>query len=122
MLDAWLELKQQRDEIDARLTDLSVAIAAEYDHPDDGTKTHRVDGYKVTVSGRINRTINDELWYSIRQGVPKSLWPVRDKLSVDAKGVKYLKDKHPETWAIVATAITERPGKPGVKVEREVDA
>jgi hypothetical protein len=46
---------------------------------------------------------------------------VRDKLSVDAKGVKYLKDKHPETWAIVATAITERPGKPGVKVEREVD-
>lgn len=115
----WAALKEERDTIDAQLNDVGAQLAEALEHPDEGSKTHQVGDYKVTLTGRVNRTIDGDKWYTIRNGIPKTMWPVREKLSADARGCRYLADKHPELWAVAATAITEKPGKPGVAVKRE---
>lgn len=113
----WSILDEERKTIEAEMTTLAEQLAAELDHPDEGSKTHNLDGVKVTVTARVNRTINGDTWYAIRNGIPKTMWPVREKLSADARGCRYLAEKEPKLWAVAAAAITERRGKPGIKVE-----
>lgn len=113
----WHALKMQRDKLDSAMAKVSDELAAMLEHPDEGSKTHACGAYKVTVTGRVNRTIDGDKWYTIRAGIPKTMWPVREKLSADVRGCRYLAEKHPELWAVAAAAITEKPGKPGIKVE-----
>jgi len=113
----YLALKAERDDLQTQIDALTEELASRLEHPDEGSKTHTMDGVKVTVTSRVNRTIDERAWASIRSGVPKNLWPVKEKLTVEPKGCRYLAENHPEMWAVVAGAITEKPGKPGVKVE-----
>ena len=36
---------------------------------------------------------------------------------LDTKGVKWIQENDKELWQLLATAITEKPGKPGFKIE-----
>lgn len=113
----YLALKTERDDLDTQMTALTEELASRLEHPDEGSKTHNLEGVKVTVTSRVNRTIDERKWREIRSGVPKNLWPVKEKVTVEPKGCRYLAENHPELWGVVAGAITEKPGKPGVKVE-----
>ncbi|MFA5650376.1 MAG: hypothetical protein WC914_04480 [Proteiniphilum sp.] len=112
----WLALKHQRDDINSQMSALAQELAGQLEHPDEGSKTHILDGYKVTVTARVNRRVDVKKWHAIREGIPRSLWPVREKLEADPKGCRYLAENSPETWAVVAAAITEKPGAPGIQV------
>ncbi len=112
----WLALKQERDDVDGQMRAIAVELANRLEHPDEGSKTHQLDGYKVTITARVNRRIDAKKWHAIREGVPRTLWPVKDKLEADAKGCRYLAENNPEMWAVVAAAITETPGTPGLQV------
>ena len=115
----WLALKRERDDIDEQMSALAVEVASRLEHPAEGSKTHTLDGYKVTVTARMNRRIDAKKWHAIREGIPRTMWPVKEKLEADPRGCRYLAENQPDVWAIVAAAITETPGKPGLEV-REV--
>lgn len=114
----WLDFKQQEDLARNNRITVEQQIIDEYGCKDEGSQTHKPDGYKVTITGKINRTLDPAAWDSVADRVPANLSPVKYKPSLDTKGLKYLKENEPDIYRIVAEAITAKPAKPAVKVEK----
>lgn len=83
----------------------------------EGSKTHQAGEWKVTVTGKLNRTLDRAAWESIASDVPEHLRPVEYKPSLDLKGLRYLESHHPDIYRRVAEAIVTKPGKPAVEIK-----
>lgn len=118
LFQQWLDFKQQEELARNNRITVEQQIIDEYGCKDEGSQTHKPDGYKVTITGKVNRTLDAAAWGSVADKVPANLSPVQYKPSLDARGLKYLKSNEPEIYRIVAEAITAKPGKPSVKVEK----
>lgn len=92
-------------------------IAAALEHPEEGSKTHAVGGYKVTIKGVVNRRVDWELFdgvcFTLPVGVPP---PVVQKRELDMRGVRWIQANEPALYARLATAITATPGAVQVEV------
>lgn len=73
---------------------------------------------KVTVTYGVNRTVDqaalNALWPQLPEGA-RRVFPV--KHGIDLKELRYWQANEPETYAVIAQAITAKPAKPSVKVE-----
>ncbi len=87
--------------------------------PDEGSKTQDAGRYKVTVTQRINRSLDDRAWAMVEAKIPEALRPVTymSVPKIDPVGVRWLRDKEPGFFRLLATALTEKPAKPSVTVE-----
>jgi hypothetical protein len=83
-----------------------------------GSQTHDVEGWAVTITAKINRTMDWVRWDSARVNVPEGLWPVQEKPVLDTKGVKWLKENDPANYAVVASCMTSKPGKTAVTIKK----
>jgi len=83
----------------------------------EGSQTHDAGTYKITVTSSMTRKLDEKKWKEIESSIPEDLRPVNYKPSIDLKGIRYLQENYPETYAIVAKALTVTPAKPSVKVE-----
>lgn len=99
--------------------DAETALVALLGAKDEGAQTHRGNAYKVTVTGVVNRTVDEGALDAVRERVSPEIFAkaFRYKPAVNDSGIRYLRDNEPELYAIVATAITAKPGKPSVRVE-----
>ncbi|MFU8817398.1 MAG: hypothetical protein ACNA7W_18785 [Pseudomonadales bacterium] len=82
----------------------------------EGSVTSDVDGFKVTVTNRVNRKLDPAVWSAVGEQIPAELRPIKTRIELDDVGVRWLMNNEPELYAIVATAITATPAKPGIKV------
>jgi len=113
---AWLEAKRREDEaIQARLQ-IEKEITTALDSKTEGSITHKVEPYKVTLSQPIYRKIDMGVWESVKSAIPMEAWPLKMKVEVDDTGCRWLMENRPDLWKLAATAITATPGKIGVKV------
>jgi hypothetical protein len=85
----------------------------------EGSKTESIDGYKVTFTSKINRTLDEAKWLEIMDQVPERLHPIEVKttLKVVDKGMRWLEENNQDIYRLVAQAITSKPAKIAVKVE-----
>lgn len=113
-----LAKKAENDAKDKRIS-IEAELAALLEFPEEGSKTHNVDDYKIVIKGVINRKLDEEKWQQIESQIPENLRPVKTKLVLDDTGVKWLKNNEPEIYAIAAEAITVTPGKTSVSVEHK---
>jgi len=116
----WLDAKRAANEAAARLKKAAAALAEAVEVRAEGAKTHTIDErYKVTVTQPIARKVDRDAWEAIREEIVPALHPVKYKttLMADDAGCRYLINNEPDTWRKCATAITEKPGAVGVKVE-----
>lgn len=113
---AWLEAKRREEEAKASRIKIEDEISEALDAKAEGSITHKVEPYKVTLSQPIYRKMDWEMWKTIKGDIPAELWPVKMKLEVDDAGCRWMMENRPDLWAIVAKAITATPGKIGVKV------
>jgi hypothetical protein len=81
---------------------------------EEGSKTHAVGSYKVTITGRINRKIDWELFDQVSSKIPETLWPV--KRTLDVTGVKYLANNEPQLYKVLSPALTVEPAKTTVSI------
>lgn len=113
----WLLAKRAEDAArDARIqveADIIDALGCE----EEGSKTHDLEGVKVTITGKINRTLDRAAWEGVAPSIPENMRPVEYKPSLDLKGLRYLQDNEPDLYRMVAEAITAKPGKPSVSVK-----
>ena len=114
----WLEAKSREDQAKEERIEAEQKIVDEYGCKDEGSQTVKPDGYKVTITRRMNRTIDEAAWDSVSGKIPANLSPVKYRPSLDNRGLKYLRDNEPEIYQIVSEAITAKPGKPSIKVEK----
>lgn len=117
-IEAWenakrieAQAREQRIEAEQALID-ALGCKAE------GSQTHTVGDRKVTIQGKMNRCLDENIWQSIARQVPEELRPVKYKAELDMKGVRYLMESHPDVWAMVANAVITTPGKPYVTIKR----
>ncbi len=80
-------------------------------------KTFKPDGFKVTINRPLYRKLDTDKWQEIASRIPVALRPVKTKVELDEKGYNWLRDNDPDNYRVVATAVTEKPGKASVKVE-----
>lgn len=113
----WLEAKHEEDYARARRIEIEKQMADALQIPEEGSKTHKIDGYKITVTQPVNRKIDLEAWDKVSDRLPIGMHPVKTKVEADPAGCKYLANNEPELWARVSSAFTVQPGKIGFKVE-----
>lgn len=118
LFEEWMQYKHQEDTARNNRIEVEQQIVDQLGCKQEGSQTHKTDGYKVTITGKINRTLDVATWDSVVDKVPTNLSPVVYKPSLDAKGLKYLQQNEPDVYRIVAEAITAKPGKPAIKVEK----
>lgn len=117
LCEEWLEAKRAETAANKRRIAIEEQIAQAFDVPAEGSKTHKTEAYKVTLTQPVTRKLDPDAWALVSAKVPADLQPIKVTLSADASGCKYLADKEPAIWAIASKAIETKPGKIGVKVE-----
>lgn len=90
--------------------------------PDEGSKTHRISGFKVELKGVVNRKVDwdvlDAVCAEIERQEAFFMAPIKIKRELDESEVKRLFREQPGVYARLAKAITATPGKTGVTVVR----
>ena len=115
----WLEAKRAEQEAAERRFAIEAQIAAALDVKDEGAVTHKIDGYKVTLTQPVYRSVDANFWNAVKHRIPDEMHPVKVKLEADAAGMKYLAANEPEMWNKIAEAFTTKQGKIGVKVQED---
>lgn len=114
LVSSHVQLKQAISELQSKLDGVNATLAQQLEHPADGSKTHKVDNAKVKVTGRMNRSLDRDVWAAIKDNFNPAIRPVKD--SLDESAWKKLQKENPEVAARIAPAIKENPGKPGIEV------
>lgn len=113
----WLEAKAAENSAKAKREEIEAKLLEHVQSKPEGSATTKLDGFKVVTTGRINRRVDEGVWMAIRSEIPAQLWPVKHKLAVDDRGVRWLQDNDPGNWLKVSEAFMSSPGKTQVKVE-----
>jgi hypothetical protein len=112
----WLAAKTAENAArDGRL-EVEAAIVEITGLRDEGSKTHEAGQYKISVTSSMTRTLDPEKWAEIEASIPEAMRPVIYKPSLELKGLRYLQQNEPDTYAIVAQAITAKHAKPSIKI------
>lgn len=108
---------------EARATELRRSIAAQIQaltgHDAEGSKTYKDGDWKVTVKAPMIRSMDWAKWDEVRDQITEDLWPVEMKPVLDEKGVKWLYENNHDAYAVVAQALTIKPGAVQVTVKLE---
>lgn len=99
--------------------DAEERLVAAVEAKPEGSVTVRGSRYKATVTFGVNRTIDAAALDAVRAKVPAGLFEQAIEYAPKIKlaGLRYLQNNEPETYAILAQAITAKPAKPSVRVE-----
>lgn len=84
---------------------------------DEGSKTHTVGQWAVTITAKINRSMDWKQWDQVSLKVPQNIWPVKVKPELDLKGLRWLKENEPEIYGMVSSCVTSKPAKTAVSVK-----
>lgn len=113
----WLEAKRAETAANKRRIEIEAQLAQCFDVPDEGSKTHKMDSYKITLTQPVARKLDEKAWAKVSGLCPPDMQPIKIKIEADATGCKYLAKNEPELWGRIASAFETKPGKIGVKVE-----
>ncbi len=115
----WVEHKRQEEQANKRRVEIEAQIIAALGEPEEGSATHELtDGSKLTITSKINRTVDEAAWRSIMAGIPEQLRPISfvEKVVLDLKGLRYLMDHEPRIYNRVAAAVTAKKVKSAISV------
>lgn len=117
LLADWIEAKKAETLANRQRLAIEEQIVEAMDVPAEGSKTHKLDHYKVTLTQPVARRLDIMEWDKVRDLCPPDMQPIKVKVEADAAGCKWLAQNDPDLWAKIATAFETKPGKVGVKVE-----
>lgn len=111
----WLETKEEEKALAEKRKEIEEKLYTMIDHKEDGSLTTKANGYKITITTKLYRKIDAEIWAEVADRLEEEARPVKTKLEVDTKKLNALS---PEKWGEIAEAFTTTPGKPGFKIEK----
>ena len=124
LADQWKEAKRNEDNANKlRVQIEQQMIAAAAFTKLEGSQTLKNDAVKVTFTAKLMKKLDVKKWLDIKPRLPEAFQRVVKETSIidyklDQKGMDYLRDNAPDSFAQVAEAITVTPTKTAVKVER----
>lgn len=112
----WFRAKERENKAVDERWEIEKKIVAITGKKEEGSSTVKAgESFKVTVTGTVSRKMDWAKWESVKDKVPAQLHPVKTKLELDEKGVKYLRDNEPEIYKLLPIEVKE--GKTGIKIE-----
>lgn len=109
----YLEAKAMEARAKEERLAIEAALLAEFNpSKDEGTETKAVDGFKVSVTSKLNRVLDFEAYRALQ--LPENLAFVDLKPEINLKNLRILEKVDP---SIVAACITTKPSKPTIKLE-----
>lgn len=78
----------------------------------EGTETRATDGFKVSVTSKLSRTLDYDRYQAL--DLPDNLAFVDMKPAINLKNLRMIERLDP---ALVAQCVTVKPGKPSIKIE-----
>ena len=113
----WRKAKQAEAAANKARVAIESQIIAITGCKEEGSQTHDAGPFKITVTGKLNRTLDRALWNEIERTIPKAKRPVEYVPRLDTKGLRYLENYEPELFRTIAQAITTKPGKPAISIK-----
>jgi len=120
LVDQWVAAKRDEEAANRRRVEIEAAIIAKTGEPEEGSATVELaDGRKLTVTSKITRTIDEQLWRSVLHDVPEHMRPIVfvETAKLDSKGLRWLRENQPQVYALVCTAITAKKAKSSIVVK-----
>lgn len=113
--------KQAEREANEKRVALEEELIGILGQKEEGAQTHHVGDYKITITGKLNRKIDWDMFDStIAARIPESMHPVKIKRELDETGVKYLANNEPQLYKVLASALTIKPAKTAVTIVQGV--
>lgn len=105
-----------KEQVEAAEQALLAAVPCELE----GSLTTASAFYKITTTGKLTRTIEADKIGALRAVIPAAIFyrVIRLKPDLSLRDLRYLEDNEPEYYRAFAEAITTKPAKTSVKVER----
>jgi hypothetical protein len=123
LLEQRYYIKSVIDDQTKILAEIDKAIIELVEPPIEGTANAAIGGYKVSVTGKITRTVNEELLQTafnsgdLPQDVAKYCF--KWKPSLDLRNYRHaIKEQPLQTVEILKTIVTEKSAKPSITVEQ----
>ena len=63
---AWIEAKRAETKANAERIKIEEQLVAAMEVPAEGSKTHSIDGYKITVTQPITRKLDEAAWAKVK--------------------------------------------------------
>lgn len=120
MVADWIIAKRDESAANARRVAIEDEIIAALGEPEEGSATHELpDGSKLTITSKITRTVDAQVWRQVMDRVPETLRPIvfEESVRLDTKGLRWLKENQPAVYAVVAMAITAKKAKSAISVK-----
>lgn len=118
----YLAAKKMVEESTKLLDECKAELIDILGQPDEGSKSHRISGFKIELKGIVNRKVDwdilDAVCKQIEQQEAFFSAPIKIKRELDETEIKRLYRDQPGVYARLAKAITATPGKTGVTVVR----
>jgi hypothetical protein len=114
----WLEAKQREVQAQSDRIKIEAQLSSALEAKQEGSITHRIDEYKVTLTQPVTRKVDPDVWASVENKCPVALRPIKTKIEPDASGIKWLMENEPSIWVKIAPAFESKKGKIGVRVEQ----
>lgn len=111
----WLEAKAAEQRANKTRIAIEDDIVALTGKKDEGAQTHSIDGFKVTITGKVSRKMDWDKWAAIKNQIPENLRPVKIKEELDERGVRYLADNEPEIYKLLPIEV--KPAKTAVEIK-----
>ena len=112
----WMDAKNQEVAANKRRLELEEELLSHLTAKTEGSESHQVGPYKVTLTGRLNRKVEWDMLAKL--GIPEDMLPLKHKPELDLKGLRYLESNEPETYNTFCKALTIEPAKTSVTVIR----
>lgn len=113
----WMKHKHAETNAQKKRLETEVKLVEAIGAKPEGAETHDIGKYKVTLTGKMTRSLVMPEWEKVKSKIDMNLWPVKTVTSADATGCKYLANNDPEIWAMVSSAFITKPAKTAVAVK-----
>ena len=103
-----------------QLEDAEAALLEAVPTPLEGSETSETQFYKITTTGKLTRSLDVEKLDGVRAHVPPQIYErvIRMKPDLSLRDLRYLETNEPAYYAAFTDAITTKPAKTAIKVER----
>ena len=122
LCELWLKAKCREERARDERYEIEEQMLGYLNQKTEGASTTKLDDYIVTVTNRINRTIDKGGVEAIEAALPPELRPFKTKVELDPKGLDWLAANDRKAYGIVTKWITTKAGKPGFKIVRREQA
>lgn len=119
LITALSSAKKAEEKAKAKRIKAEEALIEALGKRDEGSKSYTVDDWTVTITAKLNRSIDWDKWDQVSGTVPKNLHPVKTKRELDVKGVKWLKDHDAKNYKLLVPCLTSKPGKTAVTIKQK---